>query len=260
MSALGDITFRKNELRDRLASFRNKAREGRVEGCDESKENIGENYPRSNSSYSSKGGNAFGKRPVDSMTKMLQSQLDSAIDQERRDQQAREEEKEELERLRTEVKSRSEERQRAVAAASAAEELKSSLTKQTKRLELAMQRVNELTFERSVMQQQVEEWREKMSTHVSNVKEMAVVRQREKDLLYRARKDREREVKTLKEAHLEEKKRMTLAHRAHEASTEDALVSMTAQMQQLQMTALDKIQRLEKELAAASPSPTPRHK
>ena len=259
MSALGDITFRQNELRDRLACFRTKVREVKVgpgSSCgpsEESKENRSDNYRN------------FGNRPVDSMTKMLQSQLDSVIEGEKRDQQAREEEKEELQRLRSEVKNRSEERQRAVAAASATEGLKTSLTKQTARLELAMQRVNELTFERSVMQQQVEEWREKMSTHVSNVKEMAVVRQREKDLLYRARKDREREVKTLKEAHEQEKKRMNLAHRANEERGEEAVASMAAQMQQLQLMALDKIQRLEKELAcsataAATAAAAPSHK
>jgi len=114
-----------------------------------------------------------------------------------------------------------------------------------------MQAVNELHFEKACLDQQLAEWKGKISTHVSNVKEMAQVRDREKDIVYRARKDREREVKLLKEAHANEKKVQQKERVALEKRSDDMVAQLNAQMQSLRTTALEKIALLERQLAQA---------
>jgi hypothetical protein len=236
MSALGDISLRQQELRSKLMGFRNRANRDNS-GFGESKENF---VPNSNIRVK--------KSSVDSMAKLLQNQLDSSLDQEKRDELARKEEKEELEKLRAEVKLRALEKERLAANNSKMERLQASQSKTKAQLDMAMEHINELTFEKSIIEQQLKEWKNKISIHTSNVKEMQIVRQREKDLLYRARKDREREVKILKEGFEAEKKAMLREKRDYEEKSEQAVSNMAAQMQRLQVMAMDKIAQLENEI------------
>ena len=97
--------------------------------------------------------------------------------------------------------------------------LEANLQKTQARLGLAMQHINEMAFEKSVMEQQLAEWKNKISTHVSNVREMAMIKQREKDLLQRARRDREREFRTLKENFEKEKNSLLKEKKSYEEKT-----------------------------------------
>ena len=114
-----------------------------------------------------------------------------------------------------------------------------------------MDAVNRLNFEKACMEQQLAEWKGKISTHVSNVKEMAAIRDREKDIVYRARKDREREVKLLKVAHAKEKTALQKDYAALEQKSNEMVIQLNAQMQNLRAVALEKIALLERRQAQA---------
>ena len=225
---LGDITSLQKDLRQKLLVFRRKVREEPEDG-----------------------GLGFGESKTskdDSMAKLLKNQLDSCIDEELRDQEARKEEREELKKLRAEMKCRADMKKRAQDNASKILNLEANLQKTQARLDLAMQYINEMTFEKSVMEQQLAEWKNKISTHVSNVKEMAIIKQREKDLLQRARRDREREFRTLKESFEKEKNMLLKEKKGYEEKSNAAVERMAAEMQKLQSTAMGKIRDLESEL------------
>lgn len=283
MSALrdfGDISSRQKDLRQKLLVFRRKVREepddgglgfgeskafkenvstnvffesnnggSRISTSNKTNHSPGKGVIREETNSTSRFNRVFKDPQVDSMAKLLKNQLDSCIDEELRDQEARKEEREELKKLRAEMKYRVAEKKRAQDNASKMLNLEANLQKTQARLGLAMQHINEMAFEKSVMEQQLAEWKNKISTHVSNVREMAMIKQREKDLLQRARRDREREFRTLKENFEKEKNSLLKEKKSYEEKSNTAAERVAAEMQKLQCTAMGKIRDLESEIS-----------
>jgi hypothetical protein len=188
--------------------------------------------------------------PADSLLNTLQIELDKIHIKEQEDARLRMQERAELESLRAEKE------KRALALNREDEKLeieKSKFTamqqEMTGRLQSAVDEINRLNFLNSCLEQAVSEWKSKMSTHVSNIKDMQIIKDREKDLLYRARKDREREVKTLKESHNCEKKAWLKEKALFEDQQQTLMSGMVGQMENLQKVAFEKINALEHELA-----------
>jgi len=144
---LGDITAKQLDLKNRLESFRSKVKFGKGGFCESKDENT----------------------ITTSMTKALQEQLEHCLDEEMRDKKVRAKEKHELMQLKAENLQLKE---KITTEEFRVNSIKSSLTKTQTRLSLAMENLNEVNFEKSIVEQKLNEWRRKIKTHVSNVKEM----------------------------------------------------------------------------------------
>jgi len=186
MRSLGDVSSRQKDLRDRLLAHRNTLTErDQKEGFSESKECI----EKENRTYSeSVDKRSDSKKPVEGLVRNLHVELERMVRKERQEQLTRSEEKAELLQLRAERESFLMERFRGDSLKDTVDALKQNLETANTRLELAMDELNCVTFEKACMDQQVAEWKKKISTYTSNVKEMATIKDREKDIgtYYRA--------------------------------------------------------------------------
>jgi hypothetical protein len=237
MSILGDISSRQEDLRNRLNEWRSTLSKPKLSGFDESKENIPTHTSNVNTLLRGPI-KTVKSEPADSLLSTLRIELDKIHVKEQEDARLRVQEKAELDSLRAEKESLKEENSK----------INIMLQDSTGRLQLAVDEINRLNFMNSCLEQQVSEWQCKMSTHVSNIKDMQIIKDREKDLLYRARKDREREVKTLKESHVSEKKMWLKEKNAYELQSQDVMSNMVMQMENLQKIAFEKINALELEI------------
>ena len=236
MIPLGNVSSRQADLRNKLLEWRSTlATSERISGFSERKEN---QVPSNVDSSSQK----LKVNPVDSMVNVLHVELERLLTKEQQDERIRAEEKSELLQLRAE-------RENLLMESFKNDTLKESLQLTQKRLELAMNAYNELNFEKSCAEEQVKEWKNKISTYTSNINEMKVIRDREKDIIYRARKDREREVKLLKDVHNKEIKSLLKEKKELEQNCDEIVLQLNLQMEKLHITALDKIAQLEEKLA-----------
>ena len=236
MIPLGNVSSRQEDLRNRLHEWRSTlANRERINGFSESKEN----QAPSKADFSSQ---KLKVNHVDSMVNVLHVELERMLTKEQQDERTRVEEKAELLRLR-------EERETLLMERFKNNTLQESLQVTQKRLELAMDAYNALNFEKSCLEEQVKEWKNKISTYKSNVNEIKVIKDREKEIIYRARKDREREVKLLKEAHNKEIKSILNEKKVLEQNCDEIVMQLNLQMEKLHTTALNKIAQLEEKLA-----------
>ena len=249
MSIFGDVHVRQADLRSRLMEWRQTFSQQQQRGGNkckdvgfgEAKENVNVNVMTQIQQQQKPQNRPAKLEPVDSMVKTLQFELEKLHIKEQDEARIRVEERAELESLRAEKDSVMMERFKI-------DTLDSNLKNSQSRLQFAVDEINRLNFQNSCLEQQVTEWKGKMSTHVSNVKDMQIIKDREKDLLYRARKDREREVKALKEAHNVEKKNWIKEKMAYEQQSETMMANMVMQMENLQKVAFERIHALELEL------------
>jgi len=180
MSSLGDVSSRQNDLRSRLLEWRTTlAQRDQKEGFYESKEcKDNENHKSSENIRKQ----CESKKPVDALVKNLHVELEKLRIKEQQDHMVRNKEKAELLKLRAEREIFLTERFRSDALEENVELLRENLGVSQSRLELAIDELNCVTFEKACMDQQLAEWKKKISTYTSNVKEMATIKDREKDI------------------------------------------------------------------------------